>query len=174
MPFVLSAGVLGLDDVIRWVARRRTGWNASQARRVFGAAAVWFAVMITGYLLARSVVGIPNSGQIAWNQSNLLYREAGIVLDEMGISEDEMVMVNNPPGFYTMTGRGGIPLPSGYESMLLRAADHYGIHYLVVDSNVAPALEDLYLTGPESERLVLLDTLGPASGPIYMYEIRPD
>jgi hypothetical protein len=173
LPFVMVAGITGLDDAVRWVARRRARWNAAVAQRVFGGAAVAFAVALTGWLLLGTIIGLPISGRIAWNEQNAVYEQIGAALNAMGVSPEAPVMVNNPPGFYWHSGHGGIPLPSGDESMLLRAADDYGITYLVVDPNVAPPLFTLYLDGPASERLLLLEMFGSGEQPVYLYRILP-
>ncbi len=173
VPFLMAAGAAGLNDAIRWVAQRRSGWNVANARKVFSGAATVFALALTLWLVARSVIGLPFSEQIAWNQADAVYGEIGAALDEMGVSPTTPVMVNNPPGFYWHTGHGGVPLPSGDETMLLRAADAYRVSYLVVDQNVAAPLIPLYEDGPESERLALLKTFGSASGPVYLYRIAP-
>jgi hypothetical protein len=85
LPFIMAAGVAGLDDTIRWIARRRAGWNVAQARQVFGAGAVAIAIFLTVWLLAASVVGLPYSGQVAWNRRDIVYREVGEALAARGV-----------------------------------------------------------------------------------------
>jgi hypothetical protein len=173
LPFLMAASSLGLDETIRWAARRRAGWNVVQARQVFGAGAVAIAILLTFWLVTASLVGLPYSGQIAWNQQDAVYREIGDTLVALGVPSGAPVMVNNPPGFFTHTGHGGIPLPSGDEAMLLRAADAYDVEYLVIDHNVAAPLVTLYSDGPSSGRLRLLETFGNESAPVYLYQIAP-
>jgi hypothetical protein len=47
VPFWSALGLLGLDDVLGWVAPRRR-WRLSQARAFFGAALVLWAVIFSG------------------------------------------------------------------------------------------------------------------------------
>ncbi len=171
MPFITAAAALGLDDAIAWAARRRR-WPAARARRLFGAAAIALATLLTGYLVLRGVVGLPYRGVIVWNQADAIYDEIGQALNALGVPPDRPVMVNNPPGFFVHTGRGGVPLPAGGEAMLLQAADDYRIAYLVVDRNVAPGLSDLYWQGPQSPRLALLEVFR-SGDPVYLYHILP-
>jgi hypothetical protein len=173
VPFITSAAVLGLDDLLRRVVRRWPGWHFEESGRVFGAAAVALAVLLTAYLVIGRVVGLPDLKTVAWNGSDAVYDQIGATLDAMYVPPDARVMTNNPPGFYTHTGRGGVPLPNGDEAALLRAAHRYDVAYLVVDRNVAAGLRSLYADGPTSGQLELIETYGSRSRPVYLYRVRP-
>jgi hypothetical protein len=169
IPFMMPAAALGVDDAVNWIARHRRSWRPAQARRVFGTATVMIAVLLTAYIVVNRVVGLPFRGQFAWNNADTVYRELGDVLDEIGVPHDAPVMVVNPPGFYTHTGHGGIPLPNSDEETLLRAADDYGVEYVVVDANVGQPLKILYEDGPQSARLVEIIKIGDTT----LYRIEP-
>lgn len=172
LPFVFTAAALGLDDVLRWVARWRR-WHLDQARRVFSVFVVSLAVMVTGYVVVIRITGWPPSGNVAWNSSDAVYGEIGATLDELQVPSSVNVMSNDPPGFYYHTGRGGVPLPNGDENMLLSAARDYQIGYLVVDQHVAPGLESLYVDGPATSHLVLVTKYGSEDLPVYLYRVVP-
>lgn len=170
LPVTFALAALGLDDVLGWAAARR-GWRLASALAVFGAASVALAVCLSIYLVLVSVVGLPLNGQIAWNQTDSIYRTIGDDLNQMGAGQDVRVMVNNPPGFFYFTGRGGMPVPNGGEDMLLRAAHDYHLAFLVLDHNVPTALLDLYRHGPVSSRLSLVKTYGTGANAVYLYRI---
>lgn len=155
LPFVFAASLAGL----RWAVGRRRRWNQRQAIRVFGAACIAYAALVTGYVL---FLRLPS-----WNESGAVYGQIGEELEAIGAEPDALVMSNNPPALYTMTGRGGVPLPNGDESTLLRAARDYGVRYLVVDANVPEGLASLYEDGPTSDALRPLAAFGDA----VLYEI---
>ena len=172
MPFIFSVALVGLDDVLRWVSRRRRTWDFETARRVFGASVVVLAGIVTGFAVLMRVVGLPDLRQVAWNGQGAVYDEIGVMLDALcSVPPDVRVMSNDPPGFYTHTGRGGVPLPNGDEATLLRAADDYRVSFVVVDRNVADPLIGLYLNGPESGRLLLIGTFGSPDDPVYLYRL---
>ncbi len=173
VPFITAAGVLGLDDSVRWVAQRRVGWNPAQARLIFGAWLLIMAAAITAWLVAGSIVGLPYSGRIAWNAQNAVYDQIGAALDAADVPPAALVMSNNAPGFYTHTGHGGVPLPSGGVSMLLRAADDYAVEWLVLDQVVPVSLLELYTRESVPNRLALVDTFGSEQSPVYLYRILP-
>ncbi len=172
LPFVFPAAVLGLDDVLHWAAARR-GWNFRMAGRFFGSALIVMAALLTAYLVAARVVGLPYSGQIVWNNSHTVYAEIGAELSREGALPDAPVMSNDPPGFFYFTGHGGIALPNGDEPSLLRAADDYHVEFLVVDKNVPDGLISLFEHGPSTNRLQLIDTFGGGTGKVYLYRVLP-
>ena len=172
LPFIFAAALSGLDDTLRWVARRRAGWRVEVSSQVFGWAMVSLAILISAFVVLTRVVGLSDLSTISWNHSNDVYDHIGKELNALAVGETARVMSNNPPGFYTHTGRGGVPLPNGDERALLRAADAYGVDFLVVDRHVVAALADLYLEGPTSERLELIETYGSTDSPVYLYRIR--
>jgi hypothetical protein len=168
LPFIFPVAVLGLDDALAWIARRRPYWRPTQAARVFGPAFVALAVLVTAYLTIARVVGMGSPG-IAWNRGDTVYVEIGQFLSQTD-DAGARVMTNNPPGFYYHTGRGGVPLPSGDEATLLTAARAFNVDYLVVDRNVVPALRPLYEDGPASDALYLEATFRP-DDPVYLYRL---
>lgn len=171
LPFIFSVAVLGLDDALDWIARRRPAYRPREASRVFGAAFVGLAVLVSLYLVVARVVGLGSPG-VDWNRQDAVYAEIGDYLAGAGAG-DARVMTNNPPGFYYHTGQGGVPLPAGDEAMLLDAARTYGVTYVVVDRNVVPALWPLYEDGPASDALQWEATFRP-DDPVYLYHLEDD
>jgi hypothetical protein len=155
LPFVFAGSLVGL----RWTVSRLRRWNQRQAMQVFSAACVVYAALVTGYVLFQKLP--------AWNESRAVYRQIGAELEALGVEPDALVMSNSPPDMYTMTGRGGVPLPNGDEAVLLRAARDYGVRYLVIDIDVPEELTTLYEEGPTSEALQPLAHFGD----VALYEI---
>jgi hypothetical protein len=171
VPFVAPLALLGLEDAVKAVALRRTSWRVATAWRVFGAASVVIAAGITASMVLVRVIGLDRPG-VAWNSADAVYGEIGAALDALGVDAGAPVMSNNTPGFYYHTRHGGIPLVSGDETMLLRAADAFGVEWLVLDANVPDPLITLYTDGPESPRLELAGAFGDPDAPTVLYAIR--
>ncbi len=174
VPFVMAAASMGLDEALRAIARRRTGWNPRAAWRVFSTAGAVLAVLVTAGFVLKRVVGFDDLSTVAWNRSITIYDQVGATLDEIGAAPDALVISNNPPGFYARTGRGGIPLINGDEQTLLAAADDYGVTFLVIDHNVTEGLSSLYWDGPQSTRFERIETYGNPEAPTYLYRILPE
>lgn len=173
VPFVMATASLGLEDAVRWIAKRRQTWNPAEAWRVFGVASAVLACVITVGMVLVRVVGLADLSTVAWNHSTAVYETVGAKLDALGVAPDAVVMSNNPPAFYSHTGRGGIPLVNGGEDSLLRAADDYGADFLVLDRNVPAGLWALYEDGPRSSRLALVEAYGESENLVYLYLILP-
>lgn len=120
---------VGLERVIRW-GREKRGWNEAQARPVFLGGLVGVAVLITSLVLA---IRLP-----AWEHENSAYRQIDQYLSEHGMSDDDIVIVSNPPGFFLASGNQAIAIPDGTNETVLDLAQHYGAGYLILEEGSTP------------------------------------
>jgi hypothetical protein len=135
LPFLLAAGVEGLQAAVRWAARRRR-WRLGQAQVVFSIAAVAAAVILSGYAAALKLR--------SWWDADSAYREIGTWLDTNSFSVGVTVMVDNPPGFYYHTRIPSVVVPNDDVDTLLDVCKRYGVDYLVLDPNRPAPLKTLY------------------------------
>jgi hypothetical protein len=141
-PFIWALAAVGLQEFVEWGAARRN-WQPRQAFRVLGVGALVLALALSAYVIKVRVIG-DELNNLAWNQSAEYYVELGHVLDQMGITADEIIMVNNPPGFALATGRTAIVIPNGGVEASLAAARRYGAGVLLLESNHPVDLDELY------------------------------
>jgi hypothetical protein len=122
VPFWAALGVVGVDDAVDWVAKRRRRWNARTAKRIFLAALVALAVYLSVMIgLAGRVPPITGTPP--------LYGELLRTLPS-----NARVMINDPAQLYFFTGFGGVALPNEQPSMILDIARRYDVDYLVLES----------------------------------------
>ncbi len=170
LPFLFPAAMLGLERSVAWVARRRRTWDARQAGRVFGVGVVLLAVMLSGWVYSRRVLGGSLRDPV-WNRSDLVYRDVGDWLAVHAAPAD-LVMVNNPPSFYYHTGRSSVVVPAEGPATLVEVCERYGVRFVVLDHNVVPALRPLYRGEVAHPRLAERARLGPSAGqPVIIYEV---
>ncbi len=131
IPWWMAAGVLGLDDVVDWVARRRRHWRAATAKMIFTAAAIVIAALLT---VAVSRTRLGRSGA-----SDPLIRAAREVLPE-----DAVVMSNDPAAVYYHTGLSGVVVPDSGPEAIRALAGRYGVTHVLLDENRTLPLNDLY------------------------------
>jgi hypothetical protein len=149
LPFLLAAGVEGLQAAVRWAAQQRR-WRPGQAQAVFSIAAVVAAVTLSGYAAALKLH--------SWWDADSVYREIGTWLDTNSLSADMTVMVGNPPGFYYHTRISSVVVPNDDVDMLLDVCERYGVDYLVLDPNRPAPLKTLYEGQVVSPHLVPVAT----------------
>lgn len=117
LPWWAALGVVGLDDVIEWVAARRRRWKPAQAKRLFSVALVLLAVVLT------ITITRPKTGDGT--------PELFVALAET-LPPDARVMLNDPPQLYYFTGLGGSVLPSSPPEVIAAIAERYGITHLLL------------------------------------------
>jgi len=134
---LVPAGMDGLID--RGVEKR--GWNASQARLVFSAGTILICALISGFLFSTRIWG--NTGA-DWNLTWQAHQQVEDTLVEFGADFEDVIMVNNPPGFHVATGFPAVVIPDGDVETLIKVAKTYQVKYLALDRNTVSGLVDLY------------------------------
>ncbi|MBC7809675.1 MAG: hypothetical protein H7175_00915 [Burkholderiales bacterium] len=119
VPFWAALGVVGLDDVVDWIARRRRRWKANTAKLVFSVALLGLAAalswMVSG--AGRTFAATPR-----------LYREL-----VQRLPADGRVMINDPSQMYYFTKLGGVSLPNAAPDVIREIAARYDIDYLLLE-----------------------------------------
>ncbi|MBM3144535.1 MAG: hypothetical protein FJ010_06090 [Chloroflexi bacterium] len=153
-PLLWALAAVGLEEFLSWGSRVR-GWHIGQARRVFASALVGFALALSIFVFGQRVIGWGAGGQM-WGGGQETYRRLDDILLKLDISRSEIIMVNNPPGFYIASGRPAIVIPDGDEGTLLSAAQRYQAKYVILEFNHPQGLNDLYGHPDQNPALQLL------------------
>jgi hypothetical protein len=157
---------IGLDKVIEWGVRRR-GWKPARARIVFPAILLALTALLTGFISAGRLGA--GSGQ-AWGHEQTAYRQVKEFLALHGMSDGEVVIAANPPGFWLATGHPAIALPDGDSQTVLALSRRYGARYLLLEEgSVTQRLKGVY---DHPDEFPGLSYLGEVEG-ARVFEIRP-
>ena len=98
---------------------------------------------MTAFLSWQRLTG--SSGSSAdWGAKAQAYEQVETYLKEHNAVNGQIIMVNNPPGYYAVTGRQAVVIPHAGMEALLGAAGKYQSIYLVIDENFPEGLADLY------------------------------
>ena len=163
IPFWAALGVVGLDTVVDWIARRRRRWKAQSAKAVFSVGLVFVAVLLS------LMIGLPTR----------VPPQLGSPLDQALVQQlppDARVMINDPAQLYYFTGLGGVVLPNEAPDVILEIARKYNVKYVVIEgvsedgksSNAITAKMDSILTTPPNFLVPM-----PLNVPnVRLYEIR--
>lgn len=164
-PLIWAAAPAGLEAFIAWGVRRR-GWAASSAGPVFRTGLVALAALMTVFLAAGRAVEARTEG--AKNGGGTDYAALERLLQAAGAGEEDIILVNNTPGFYLTTGRPAISIPDGGPETLLAAGWRYGARFVLLEVNHPVGLNELYTAPGDREGLVYLGAAGGA----YVFEIQ--
>ncbi|HLY24739.1 MAG TPA: hypothetical protein VKQ72_00275, partial [Aggregatilineales bacterium] len=129
VPFWGCLAVLGLDDVIDWLARKRR-WRPGEARIFFGVSLALWAIIFSLATFAGKLTAMNSEGR---------YQEIAAHLDPGGV-----VLINDPSAMYYFTGIPGTVVPNAAPSIIPELAARYGVNTLVLDVNRTAPMNDLY------------------------------
>ncbi|MEE9189134.1 MAG: hypothetical protein V3U36_07185 [Anaerolineales bacterium] len=142
-PLFWALTPAGLLVFINWVSRFRN-WEHKRALKLFAGGIVGLAIIMTVFVTWQRVIG-DNRAAPTWGINELAYQEVEVYLDNLDVTSEVVVMVNNPPGYYAMTGRQAIVIPDGDLQTALLAARKYQASYLILDENYPQGLGEIYL-----------------------------
>ena len=77
-------------------------------------------------------------------------------LQEIDIPEDQIILINNPPGFFLASQRPSVVIPHGDVDTLLNVAGLYHASYIILELNHPRDLNELYLHPDNAVGLDLL------------------
>jgi hypothetical protein len=165
-PLFFAVVPEGLDVFLDWGVRQR-GWTANHASKFFSASLVLLAIFFTVVVTKAKVVGADISEPI-WDKGYRTYLRQEKVLDSLGAGEEDIVMVNNPPGYFYANGHQTIVIPYGDEADLVAVAKRYHAHFVLLDENyLGGPLSDLYTQPGEWPGLTYLQT----DGDVQFYQL---
>jgi hypothetical protein len=166
-PLLWAAAAEGLLAFIEWGVRWRN-WKVARALPGFGIIAVLIAALLTAGVTAPRVLA-SDDPQSGWSASWQHYTAVDAALDGLAVSTDQVVMVNNPPGFFIASGRPAIVIPNGGIDTLLAAAQKYHGAYLVLEENSVAGLIPLYKQPKDVPGLKYITAVGST----YLFLISP-
>jgi hypothetical protein len=186
LPWLFAAAAVGLERIAALVSRRALFRHPSRFQSqtdvspdagrpsppavgdpgaVLAAGVVILAVVISGFLYLRGGISLTGGAgaTMTWNRRDAVYADVGSWLAHRE-SGGERVMANNIPGFYYHTGLSGTSIPTEELPVVLEAARHYEIDYLVLEADHPQPLRALY-EGPDVPAgLVWMATLQDSAG----------
>jgi hypothetical protein len=155
-PLIWSVAAAGLSRLVEWGVEQRN-WIYQQAWRMLGIGLVVIFFLTTSYIVKNRVIGEDVSSPV-WNQPINEYKMIGNTLARLGVKKNDLVMINNPPGYYVATRSPSIVIPEGGKKALLEAAERYRAKYLILDRNTPESLSDVYRKPEGHQGLVYLKT----------------
>jgi hypothetical protein len=142
MPLLWIMAPVGLKTILKWASERRD-WDLVRANRIYGYTMVVLALILTWGVYVYRVIGIAQD-QIRWNLPSLRYEAVEKAIRELDPTPG-VVAINNPPGFYHVSGLHAVVLPHGDVDVLRQVVERYDVSWIVLDSNHPEQLRNLFL-----------------------------
>lgn len=142
LPLGWALAPIGLDAVV--AAARRRNWFTPQAQRVFRV--MLFAVIAALTMILINIRVIDDD----WDLSDQTFRQVEARLQVAGAQPEDVVMVNNPPGYYIASGRAAVVSPSSSLPLVFESARVYQARYLILESHSIPDILMPFLERPRS------------------------
>jgi hypothetical protein len=152
VPIWAAIGLLGLEDALAWVGKRRPVWKSPLAANIFSYA-LTAMVIVLSLAISRPV---PSERPLLMTK-----------LEEI-IPEGSRLMSVDPAEIYYYTGMGGIPIPNESPEVALELALLYGIDYLMLQEN--QITEPMQFT----ETPAFLEPIELNIDGVRLYAIQPD
>ncbi len=157
-PLFWAAGAEGVAGFVELGVRWRN-WKFQRATIGFGILGVLVASLLTMGLTYSRIAPNDEAGS-GWASGYDAYVEIGSALDHLSVSGEDVIMVNNPPGFFVATGRPAVVIPNGGVDTVLAAAEKYNASYLVLEKNSVKGLLPLYAQPVDLPGLKFIETVG--------------
>jgi len=158
-PLWWTLAPLGLESAV--ASARKRGWFDDHAQVVFRSVLVLVTIILTAYVAWLRIFSL------GWGESEG-YADVEKFLQRQGIRQNDVVIIRNPVGYYTTTGRPAIVIPYADEQALLALSGQFDARYLVIEPEAAlMPIGDLFDNPHSREHF---DYLGELDG-TQVYEI---
>lgn len=124
VPIWAVLGLIGLDDMIDWMASKRRRWNARTAKFVFSTGIVLIVLILS------LSVALPGRIRVRSPQFYQTLRES--------LPDEARVMINDPSQLFYYTGLSGVVVPNEAPDVALQIAKLYDVDFLVLESGGIP------------------------------------
>jgi Dolichyl-phosphate-mannose-protein mannosyltransferase len=140
VPHAYVLALWGIVVATGWITRRRTGWDAESAGRVFVGGAVAFGVIaaVTGSFPVHS----------GWDVKRTQMQVVASALDAAGAPVSDRVMAIDASGNRYWTGHPGVVLVNDPLATVEEVARAYDIRWLVLErADSVPAAQEILIDG---------------------------
>lgn len=158
MPLIWVLVPVGLEDVSNWTVKR-FGWEVKKISPFLHGLVIVVVFLISVSQVFVKTLGSDFPAQPAWSEEARHYHKLEIHLQEIGAVTEDIVMVNNPPGYAHTSGRPAIVIPDGDVDNMMEVAQRYKPRYLLLGVNHPGGLDELYRHPVDQPGLTYLDTI---------------
>lgn len=114
---------------------RKRNWNLNRSQSMFGTAFIVIIALFTLFVYKNDVIGA-STQELKWEQDYKQYEKIEEIIFQKSLNKTDVIMINNPLGYYYSTGRWSIVVPNADVNQLLEVLQLFEVKYLVLDENL--------------------------------------
>ncbi|MHC1741085.1 MAG: ArnT family glycosyltransferase [Anaerolineaceae bacterium] len=147
---------LGFEYSIKKIAAFRK-WKAERSIRLLGSTLIGVLIILSGLILFSKITGFTSKENQGWDEKYDQFSELDTFLINNLITPDQVIMVNDSPGYYVMTGRSAIQMTSGSIQSAISAMGEFKATFLILDESHSPEFDLLYTSSKDYGMLQYFD-----------------
>lgn len=129
--FLIADGFMGF---LEWGIAKRN-WNFQRSIKMFLPAYLIVLFIFTIFVFNRDVIGSNFSNKV-WNSDYFRYNQIETIIKTTSKEKDEVIMINNPLGYYYSTERWSLVIPNSDYKNFQVAVETFDVRFLVLDNNL--------------------------------------
>jgi hypothetical protein len=134
---------IGFEYLITKLAVFRK-WEPARSLRLLGGTLIVGLFIFSAILFVNKVFTSSTTQKYTWDENSQNYKVLDRFLLQSGANSDQIVMVNDSPGYYAATGRAAIQMTSGSIESDIAAMKQFGATYLLIDDNHSSQLDPFF------------------------------
>jgi hypothetical protein len=142
--FLWAITPIGVERLICKLANLRK-WKVDRAIKLLGTTLLGVFILLSFGVFISKLKGNGSELQPGWDRKYQEFIQLDTYLRQNGAKPDDVVMVNDSPGYYAMTGRSAIQMTSGSLRDASAAIEQFNVHYLLIDLGHTSTFDQLYL-----------------------------
>jgi hypothetical protein len=158
MPLIWALVPVGLDRLSKWTVKH-FNWEVRKISPFFHGVLALFTFLFSVFLVSMKFFGVDSTSEGGWGTDARSYQALEERLRSLGASPDEIVLVNNPPGYAHVSGRPAIVIPNGDVGTLKLVIERYQPSYVLLGFNHPQGLDGLYEYPENQVGLTYLETV---------------
>ena len=124
----------GLQGFFEWGIRKRN-WNLERSQKMFGTAFIVIITLFTIIVYRNDVIGT-STQKSNWSKDYEEYERIEEIISKKSPDPTDVIMINNPLGYYYSTERWAIVVPNSEMNQLDEVVNLFEVKFLVLDENL--------------------------------------
>ncbi len=156
----------GLQGFFKWGIQKRN-WQLKRSQKMFGSAFI-VLIFLFSFIVYRSDVVGDSLHELKWGRDYSTYQSVEAIISQISTDKKEVIMINNPLGYYYSTDRWGIVIPNSESDQFLEVINQFNVKFIVLDNNLPNKFKENHFSLIEENFEIIQDL--PSGIKIYEHK----